>query len=224
MKMKLLDMRDYVSIHKKQNKTPNQTTATTKQTNQSASRLQLWSQAVFIGEAACPQLTGRRDRNAPNFLLTWTLHSGLLGNGKNYILFGKCFGGPQNPRHPGSLEQRMCVLENDFLPSYCGISSVATSECTVLFLKDCSRSKRTRLPFVWLSLLIPWVSEFDGLGWGLQSLVIFFSVLYISDTDQHVHFQIIELWILTFTGLRVSYTPSSTSHKFRNEAFVARLA
>lgn len=99
--------------------------------------------------------------DAPELLADLDPAPSLLGIGKNYILFSKCFGVLQSRRHPGSLEQRICVLET-ILPSYCVGSSVATSECTVLLLKACSRSKWDRLPFVWMTLLIPSISEFDG--------------------------------------------------------------
>lgn len=46
---------------------------------------------------------------------------------------------------------REYVLET-FLPSYCVCSSVATSECTVLSLEACSRSKWNRFPFVGMTL------------------------------------------------------------------------
>lgn len=145
---------------KKQNKTRNQTTATTKQTNQSASRLQLWSQAVFIGEAACPQLTGRRARNAPNFLLTWTLHSGSLGSGKNCILFGKCFGVPQNLRHPGSLEQRENAWFGKWFPSFILWSFFCGNFGVYCSLLEGLQQKQKGLGFH----LCGWVS------WSLESL------------------------------------------------------
>lgn len=187
---------------RKQNKTAKQTTtATTEQTNQSDSRIQLWLQAGFIRE---PNMSSAEMTEGwemlLNFLLTWTRLEVqalcLLESGKNYILLGKCFGIPQSLRHLGSLEQRMHVMDHGFLPSYCVVSRAATSECTVLFLKGCSRSKRNRLPFVWLTFSIPWISEFDGLCWGLQSLVILFSVLYASDIYQRACFKVIYLRIL----------------------------
>lgn len=118
----------------------------------------------------------------------------------------------------------MCVLET-FLPAYCVGSSVATSECTVLLLKACSRSSWDRLPFVWLTLLIPAISEFDGPCWGLQSLVIHFSVNYASDTDQCVHVKVLELWILFFLREPVSRKPLPPLLPGSWErAFVARAA
>lgn len=97
--------------------------------------------------------------DAPELLADLDPAPCLLEIGKSYILFSKCSGVLQGRRHPGSLEQRICVLET-FLPAYCVGSSVAMSEATSP-PEGHSRSKWDRLPFVWMTLLIPSISEFE---------------------------------------------------------------
>lgn len=146
----------YNNNNNNNSQTPNQTTATTKQTNRNDSRIQLWLQAIFTGEP----ILSSADRTEGwemllNFLLTWTLRSARLEVERITFSLANAW---ESLRVRGTQEvwSREYVLET-FLPSYCVCSSVATSECTVLSLKACSRSKRNLFVGMTLDPLSFWV-------------------------------------------------------------------
>lgn len=200
MKMKLLDMRDYVSIHKKQSKTQSQTTAAaTKQTSEVTPGSSPDYRLFLLESPACPQLTGQRDGKC-SWTSCWLGPCTLLAwKWKELYSLWQMLWSPSESEAPRKSRAEI-VCFGKWFPSFLVCSFFCDNfwaYCS--FLEGCWRSTWNRLRLCgWLS----WPLQFLSLMvfGGLRSLMILSSVLYASDTDQCAHFKVIQLWILYFHG------------------------